>query len=259
LDYDAPTIPTPTAGETVARAKRTERAEARRRYRAATIPDATTDAMGESAAAPTQARSKASPASKPGSSAPTERVGFVDAFKLSIRPLHVREDIAALPSVALHSRALWVPVLITILSTVATAATGATDIVTGMLFTYFVVFPAVGGVFLAGFLAPRASWLVGVVVGLVSALCYILLGVTGRLPVGFADQFNADTTGVAVSALIYSPILGGFFAASAAWYRRFLALSSPNRNRRGAQGQKGRSGDGRTRAGTSSQKAGAKR
>jgi hypothetical protein len=243
----------------VARAKRTERAEARRRYRAAAIPDEATGAVENDVPAPTAPRSKASSAAKPGPSGPTERVGFVDAFKMSIRPLHVRDDIAALPSVALHSRALWVPVLITILSTVTTAATGATDIVTGMLFTYFVVFPAVGGVFLAGFLAPRASWLVGLIVGLVSALCYILLGVAGRLPAGFAEQFNVDRTSVAVSALIYSPILGAFFAASAAWYRRFLKLSSPNRNRRPAQGQKGRPGDGRTRAGTSSQKAGAKR
>ena len=33
--------------------------------------------------------------------------------------------------------------------------------------------PAIGGVFLAGFLAPRASWLLGSIVGLVSAVCYI--------------------------------------------------------------------------------------
>ena len=187
------------------------------------------------------------------------RVGFVDAFKLSIRPLHVRADVAALPWIAVHTKALWVPILITILSTIVTAATGATDMVTGLLFTYFVVFPAIGGVFIGGFLAPRASWLVGIVVGLVSALCYVVLGVSGRLPAPFAEQFTLNATGATVSAFIYSPIMGAFFAAGAAWYRRFLALSSPNRNRRQSQTAKQRPGDGRTRGGKTSQKAGAKR
>ena len=103
--------------------------------------------------------------------------------------------------------------------------------VTGLLFTYFVVFPAIGGVFIGGFLAPRASWLVGVVIGLVSAVCYVALGVSGLLPTPFAEQFTVNALGASVSAFIYSPIMGAFFAAAAAWYRRFLALSSPNRNR----------------------------
>jgi hypothetical protein len=253
------TIPSPSAGETVARAKRTERAVARRRYRAAAATDPATedfesDASPSSAPRPGSASSgRSTPAPAPG------RVGFVDAFKQSIRPIHVRSDLAALPWIAVHSPALWVPVLITVLSTIVTAATGATDMVTGLLFTYFVVFPAIGGVFIAGFLAPRASWLIGMIVGLVSAICYVALGLSGRLPTPFADQFNVNTAGAAVSAFIYSPIMGGFFAAAAAWYRRFLALSSPSRNKRQAQGQKARPGDGRTRGRSTSQKAGVKR
>jgi hypothetical protein len=251
-------IRSPTAGGTVARAKRTERAEARRRYRSTIAPESTSDAADMGELASTSGRSSTRRAATGTANTPprpTERVGFADAFRQSIRPFHPRPDIAALPWIATHSRALWVPILITVGSTVATAVTGASDVVTGLLFTYFVVFPAVGGVFLAGFLAPRASWLVGVIVGLTSALCYIALGASGRLPAPFADQYNLDPTSVGISALIYSPLLGAFFAAAAAWYRRFLALSSPNRNRRAAQGQKQRPGGGR---GTS-QKAGAKR
>jgi hypothetical protein len=243
----------------VARAKRTERAVARRRYRAAIATDSATEDFETDAPSQGAARSgtasagRSTPAPTPG------RVGFVDAFKQSIRPLHVRADIAALPWIAVHTKALWVPLLITILSTIVTAATGATDMVTGLLFTYFVVFPAIGGVFIAGFLAPRASWLVGMIVGLVSAICYVALGLSGRLPSPFAEQFNANTTAAAVSAIIYSPIMGGFFAAAAAWYRRFLALSSPNRNKRQSQTAKARPGDGRTRGRSTSQKAGVKR
>ena len=43
------------------------------------------------------------------------------------------------------------------------------------MFAYFVQTPAIGGVFIAGFLAPRASWLLGVIVGLVAAVCYSFL------------------------------------------------------------------------------------
>jgi hypothetical protein len=249
----------------VARAKRTERAEARRRYRATIATEPLGDGegadgspTGTSSAAPS--RSTAAASSKPTASAPNERVGFTDAFRQSIRPVHVREDIAALPWIAVHTKAIWLPVLITVAATIATAVTGATDMVTGLLFTYFVVFPAIGGVFIGGFLAPRASWLVGIVIGLASAVCYVALGVTGRLPAPFAEQFTLSALGASVSAFIYSPIMGAFFAAAAAWYRRFLALSSPNRNRnrKPSQAPKQRPGDGRTRAGTS-QKASAKR
>ena len=250
----------------MARAKRTERAEARRRYRATLATDPLAeDADGAdepsgSGSSQSAKRSNATPASKQGSGGTPERVGFLDAFKLSIRPVHVRQDIASLPWITLHTKAIWLPVLITIGATIATAATGANDMVTGLLFTYFVVFPAIGGVFIGGFLAPRASWLVGVVVGLVSAACYVALGAAGLLPPPFNDQFAANATASSVSAFIYSPIMGAFFAAAAAWYRRFLALSSPNRNRRQSQTQKQqRPGDGRTRSSGASQKAPAKR
>ena len=172
----------------MARAKRTERAEARRRYRATLATDPLTaeteDADGLPPAASSQAasRSNASTTGKQTSGATTQRVGFFDAFRQSIRPVHVREDIAALPWIAVHTKAIWLPVLITVAATIATAVTGAKDMVTGLLFTYFVVFPAIGGVFIGGFLAPRASWLVGVVIGLVSAICYVALGVSGLLP-----------------------------------------------------------------------------
>ncbi|MEO8437893.1 MAG: hypothetical protein ABI562_05500 [Chloroflexota bacterium] len=246
----------------MARAKRTERAEARRRYRAATASDPEfdeTESPDTAANAGSTRRPSAAAASRLPTSGTTERVGFLDAFRQSIRPVHVREDVAALPWIATHSRALWVPILITVVSTIATAATGAKDMVTGLLFTYFVVFPAIGGVFIAGFLAPRASWLVGVVVGLVSAICYVALGLTNLLPAPFSEQFQTSAASATIAAFVYSPIMGAFFAAAAAWYRRFLALSSPNRNRRQAQGQKARPGDGRTRGASTSQKAAAKR
>ena len=247
----------------MARAKRTERAEARRRYRAANAPEGMSD-PAEAAAPSTSAGRTASPsssssASSAKSTAPSGRVGFVDAFKLSIRPIHVRPDLEALPWIAIHTKALWLPLLITVASAVFVIASTGTEGISQFLFAYFIQTPAIGGVFIAGFLAPRASWLLGVIVGFVSAVCYgiLILFYPSAIYVS-APPTAEQARDIAISALILSPVIGGFFAAAAAWYRRFLALSSPNRGRRQAPSQK-KQGDGRTRGSNSSQKAGAKR
>lgn len=241
----------------MARAKRTHRADARRRYRAVNTTEDELDDVETTEPAKAAQRTSSSASAK--ASGTPERIGITDAFRQSIRPMHVREDVASLPWIALHTKALWLPILITIASTVAIIAVGAFDIVTGFMFAYFVQTPAIGGVFIAGFLAPRASWLLGVIIGFVGAACYALLVlvfpsmiVIGALP----DPTVARD--IVISAFILSPILGAFFAAGAAWYRRFLALSNPNRGRRQAQSQK-RTGDGRSRGSGPSQKAGAKR
>ena len=241
----------------MARAKRTQRAEARRRYRAATATDPATDDLEDEEPVAGASRVKGAPAGRPTPS--SIRMGFVDAMKTSIHPIHVRADLAALPWIAVHSPALWAPLLITIASTVMVIVTSGGSI-SQFLFAYFIQTPAIGGVFLAGFLAPRASWLLGVIVGFVSAACYAVLilvypaTISGTLP-PTTDQARD----VVISAFILSPVIGGIFAAGAAWYRRFLALTNPNRGRRQAQAAKQRPGDGRTRGGTTSQKAGAKR
>ena len=240
----------------MARAKRTERAEARRRYRAANAPEETTSV---SELPVSSGRSSSATSSNTRSTPPSGRVGFAAAFKLSMRPIHVREDLAALPWLAVHTKALWLPLLITVASAVFVIASTGTEGISQFLFAYFIQTPAIGGVFIAGFLAPRASWLLGVIVGFVSAVCYgiLILFYPSAIYVS-APPTAEQARDIAISALILSPVIGGFFAAAAAWYRRFLALSSPNRGRRQAPSQK-KQGDGRTRGSNSSQKAGAKR
>jgi hypothetical protein len=245
------TIRARSTGDTVARAKRTssERAAARRRYRAATELDELETEEATVGSAPNRAAQPARSTSE------GVRVGIVAALRSSIHPLRVREDLAALPSLVTH-RALWLPVLVTIASTVAVVATGGKDAVTPFLFAYFVQTPALGGVFLAGFLAPRASWLLGAIVGLVAAFGYIavLTIVPGALaPTG---PGVAKIEEVAFSAFLLSPVMGALFASLAAWYRRFLSLTNPNRGRRTQPPQK-KVGDGRSR-GSTGQKTNAK-
>jgi hypothetical protein len=238
----------------VARAKRTDRAEARRRSRAAQSAEAAY--IAETTTEPTARRQSTPPVEK-ASNQPT-RMGFMDAFRAAIRPVHVREDLAALPWIAIHTKALWVPLLITILSTAAIIATNGGDL-SLFMFAYFIQTPAIGGVFIAGFLAPRASWLLGAIVGFVSAVCYtiLLVGYPSTIYAG-PPPTQDQALQVAASAFVLSPVIGGIFAAGAAWYRRFLRLSAPVRTRP-SNDRKAKPGDGRTRTTGTSQKAGARR
>lgn len=236
----------------MARAKRTARADARRRYRAdiGMTEDEFDDEVEVAAGAAPQAAG-----ARQSTGGPSARVGIVQAFRQSFRPLDVRGDLAALPGIALHSKALWIPLALTLVSTVAFFATQGTDIVTRFVFAYFIQTPAIGGVFLAGFLAPRASWLLGVIVGLVSAACYAFLILTVFSAVVAAAPTPGLAQDVILSGFVLSPVLGALFASAAAWYRRFLALSNPNRGRRTPPAKRG--ADGRSRA--ASQKAPARR
>ena len=121
------------------------------------------------------------------------------------------------------------------------------------LFQYFIVTPAIGGVFIAGFMAPRASWLLGLIVGLVAATAYSFLVLNGYIGLAPNAETQTQAQDVVFASYLMSPIVGAFFASTAAWYRRFLYLSNPNRGR-GRPGTPTRP-DGRTRARNANQKA----
>ena len=157
----------------MARAKRTHRAEARRRYRneqalADRIEDEDIDEPDTSATRESVSSSKASSPSTPA------RPSVSNSFRAAFRPLDIRSDLRALPQLV-RNKALWIPVALTLATTVAFIVIrpeGRTDvlgILTVFMYQYFVVTPAIGGVFIAGFLAPQRVWLYGVIVGLVAA------------------------------------------------------------------------------------------
>jgi hypothetical protein len=242
---------------TVARAKRTTRAEARRRYRAEHgLPDDT--AVDDETQADADVTSASQRQTHPERGQP-ERMGIGTAFRLAFHPLDLRGDLRALPKLVTN-KALFVPVLLTVGATAIflvarPQATGQGDLIAVLstfLFQYFIQTPAIGGVFIAGFLAPRASWLLGIIVGIVSAACYAALGLSGVLGIPTTTSINE----VVLAAFFISPIMGALFASAAAWYRRFLQLSSPNRGRNRPPARRGN--DGRSRS-SSGQKAGARR
>jgi hypothetical protein len=245
----------------VARAKRTARADARRRHRADQSPPEAVEPSDETTPI---TRGDLGPVTRAALGVPGTRRSIAAAFRESFRPLDVRGDLQALPTIAVRSKALWLPILLTLTSTVLFigvrpgASGDVVAVITTFLFQYFIVTPAIGAVFIAGFLAPRASWLLGAIVGLVSATCYSFLGLAGYIPLApNAPQPLAQD--VVIAAFSISPILGAFFASAAAWYRRFLMLSNPNRGRARQSANAARRPDGRSRGSSPGQKAGVRR
>jgi hypothetical protein len=237
-----PAVTTP--GGTVARAKRTDRAEARRRNRAIlaetedgeleTTADEDTASESPSArAVATRPRPTAS-----GSPAPAPRPGITSAFRASFRPLDLRGDLRALPQIVTHW-SLFVPVILAGLA-VALVPFFASSPIVGTLFGYFSGPAPFVTAFIAGLFAPRASYLVGILVGLASVSFMALAFAVG--PFGGVLQGMTDVTGqplteaAAKSALLSEALVTGvplaaIVAAAGAWYRRFLNRANPNRTR----------------------------
>jgi hypothetical protein len=221
-----PLIPVQQAGGTVARAKRTDRAEARRRYRATLIDGDQQDDQGVESTEATEAPASRSRTRSAAAVGPPPRPSIVGAFRNSFRPIDLRGDILALPSITLHSKAVWLPLLLTILSAV-TFAVLPNEIVPALVFQYFVFSPPIASIFLAGFLAPRASYLTGAIAGLAGGICFALIVVARVGP--FVQLSDVEAQQYIASGLFASPLAGVFFGGAAGWYKRFLNLANPNR------------------------------
>jgi hypothetical protein len=215
----------------VARAKRTDRAEARRRYRAQLADAEALEGDGEgipASAAPTAPAT----ASRPGPTPPPPgRPSIVYAFRASFRQVNFREDLAYLPTLVLRTKAVWIPVALSIASAVALVI-GGLNTLTVLFFQYFAYILPVGALFLAGFLAPRASWLAGLIVG---AAATAVLGATLAAGVLGSDLGPDLGPNILLNGLVTSTIGGAFVSSAAAWYKRFLSLANPNRGARRPQ------------------------
>ncbi len=232
----------------MARAKRTDRAEARRRYRAS-IGEPLDDERdleddAEPAASPARpaagARPVASARSSGAASTPpvAPRPSMTGAFRSSFRPVDWRGDLRALPMLLRH-KALLIPVILSGASVAALPLLGA-NALTSAFYQYFSFTAPLGAAFLAGFLAPRASWLVGLLAGLASFGFQALAFNVGP----FGGLFDKDFQVLVLNqALVVGVPSAALFAAAAAWYKRFLNRASPSRQR--AAASTGRRPDGK--------------
>ena len=213
----------------MARAKQTDRSEARRRYRQATSQVAGTDEIDDlEDEAPATERGTQEPSRAVRQPQPSGRPGVMASFRAAYRPAHIREDIGMLPTLLRHWSFL-VPIgLIVVGAIVASTFWNFTG---GQLAWQILVYPGSGfGLpqLVAGFFAPRASYLLGFIVSIVQgvAATIFILQLSSRLGTPFpSDQIP----GLLTQSFLAGPVSGTLFAAAAAWYRRFLALSSPRR------------------------------
>jgi hypothetical protein len=246
-----------TSGDHVPRAKRTDRdrAEARRRYRASLADPLETDDLdadgdaSTSSAATTSAPSGRARAAGSSQAAAPARPSLSAAFRSSFRPIDWRGDLRALPML-IRDKSLYVPVILSGASVAALPLLGV-NALTSAFYQYFSFTAPLGTAFVAGFFAPRASWLVGMLAALASvgfqAIAFSV-GPFGGLFDSFLDANGQPLTRAAAESLILTQALipgvplSGFFAAAAAWYKRFLGRANPNRAR---PAQSGRRPDGK--------------
>lgn len=294
----------------MARAKRTDRADARRRYRATQAPipddalddvdDADADADAETPAedAP-RSRSAQSASQRGGGTAgrsagsaqpvfsPGQRPSFTASFRAAARPFNVRQDIAYIPDMALHSHAVWAPAAAAVGSGalfLASQPLGSNPIA-NLLFQLFVLPPTIAGSFLAGILAKRATYIAGGIAALVGALVFsfAVFATPGNLssatiagaspspsvsasaeassapsgspttaastsatpsisatpvpsaspaPTPAAPLTDADKFGAALQSILISVPFGIAIGAFGGYYKRFLYVSNPARQRR---------------------------
>ena len=215
----------------MARAKQTDRAEARRRYRQAMQQEPAEEGLEEPAdEAADSAAAKASRGRQPARPAAQQpaRPGITSAFRNAYRPANIREDLAMLPKLLRHW-SLYVPILMIVGG--AVVAYTFWNYTGGQLAWQVLVLPGSGfGLpqLVAGFFAPRASYLLGFIVSIVQGIAGAILVL--QLASVLGTPFPSDQMGTLLTqSFIAGPLTGTLFASAAAWYRRFLALSSPRR------------------------------
>lgn len=198
----------------MARAKNTSRAEARRRARAAMRQErevAEREAIEEQEAEP--------------AAEPSPRPSF-------FRPPRFREDLRLLPHILLSRRLMALPPLMLLLGFIFTMVGGqlAEDAggipvrtLADLYVQLFFLPPALLTFFLAGYIAPRASYMVGALLGMLNGVLWAIIVLVGDAsPSEPLTDPQADATVVIGYLFLLNVGYGTFAAAFAAWYRDFL-------------------------------------
>jgi hypothetical protein len=215
----------------LARAKRTDRAEARRQYRAylASQQDAEDAAAAEGAAEESQSRPPISrrPAPQQGSGGPRpgEKMTMFQAARYAARNPTYIKDVRDIFWLATKTRAVWPTALLSLAAAaiafqrIQSGATYQSDSLLQIVFQ-FVLTPQIPLLppMLAGFLAPRATWLAGALAALISQLLLFLLFTTTTLaiPTAAATATASPEVSAAATAVASPSVAVATAAASSA-------------------------------------------
>jgi hypothetical protein len=208
----------------LARAKNTQRSAARRRYRQEVRPNTLVDDAYLDDDDPAEDRAVA--AAEP--IAPPARSGIAGMFS---RP-DFRGDFRTFPSMLLSNRRLWIPfaLLLVGFAIVASYVWGSLPAdsynIAALAFTLILSPQALFVPFIGGFLAPRAAYLVGALIGVFDSLLIAIL-VLGPFATDARVQLlqPASSAGDLIGIFIVGILFATFAAAFASWYRRFLRQS----------------------------------
>lgn len=199
----------------MARAKNTSRAEARRNYRdqvRAAGPDGIVEDDADVAAMPAPTRPR--------------------MFQMP----NIREDLRILPEMFRTRRLLWLPFVMLFVTFIAALLwiQGLLPTDLGWLVSLAVELllrpTGLFVFFIGGFLAPRASYLVGAILGIIDGILWALLGflVPGSSVTADGQLVTtgaALTLGDAIVFILVAMVVGILAASFAAWYRNFLRSS----------------------------------
>lgn len=210
----------------MARAKKTDRSEARRRARLAAVgPELDEEATGSGPAAP------------PAGAAPAGagRPSIFGAFRQAIRPIDLRADIRQIPWLVTKTNAVWLPSVVIVATTIWFSTSGGNlrDL-PGLAFNLFVFPPPLAAAFMAGILTQRMSYLAGGLVGVVSAIVFSVYMLVGPVP---GSPSLTDREGYVLYAIAISPLSGLAIGGFAGFYRRFLRRANPGGGARQTRGK----------------------
>ncbi len=203
----------------MARAKRTDRAEARRKYRAYLQEQQDAEAAeGQDAATPTSGTGSRPDRGNPRSQSnaqPGAKLGLMAAARAAYhQPTYLR-DLKDIRALIFGSHAVWPVIAICVaagayLTETVTPDGGTKDATIAPLLFQFIFWPVpLLPPMLAGFLAPRATWLAGALASLISTLTllvvFAVVGVSlsnapGTLATATASPAAATPTAVVSAA-----------------------------------------------------------
>ncbi len=230
LRYDA-IAPSQQQESALARAKNTSRAEARRRTKDLTRADMTDQMADDTDDDESEASATGATAKPP--------------HKSMFTMPDIRTDLRGLPVMFRTRRLIWLPFIMVaagfVLSLISIAVTLSTDVQTyvNLYIEYFFVPQALFTYFIGGFLATRSSYLIGLLLGLMTGVLWVVL----ILGIGIAatpslDQTGAssfDPLGLSAYYLVMSVFLGTVAGWFAGWYRDFLRGMQDRNKQRAAE------------------------
>ena len=231
----------------MARAKRTDRAEARRQHRAYLAAQTEAQAAAEAEEVPAEDRSAparptrardAEIAYKPG-----ERLGMMAAIRAASRTPHYVDDLRNIGPLVVGTKAVWPVAAICVISAAVayprlnSQTVVANDPILSVIFQ-FVLYPLpLLPPMMAGFLAPRSTWLAGAIAALISTVTLLALVIATQFKIeGSSTSITgANVAGITVSWLSVALPFGALIGAASGWYKRFLDLMGAGRQRGGAK------------------------